>query len=174
MKRVIEMGNRRKGITVISLLCLFFMGCLVLSGDAAEIKIVSIDTQRVFGEHPAFQEAMAKFQAQIQEVQKKIEEMKEEEKGAAQQMFQYQMQQVGMELQKEAFSKMKADVQKFAKKKGYTYVIDSNMLIAGGTDVTEEVIASFPKVEPKKEEVSVPGEEKKESQVTPAEEKDAK
>lgn len=158
MRRVFERKNGIKGITFAALLCLFIAGSFAAAGSAAEIKIVSIDTQRVFGEHPAFKEAMGKFQAQIQEMQKKIEEMDEESKGAAQQMMQHQMQQLGMQLQEEAFGKMKADVQKIAKKKGYDYVVDVNMLIVGGKDVTEEVLASFPKPEQKKD---APDEEKK-------------
>ncbi len=173
MKRAIERVNVMKGTALIALLCLLVAGCFAGTGDAADIKIVSIDTQKVFSEHPAFQEAMGKFQAQIQEMQKKIEEMKEEDRGPAQQMFQQQMQQLGMQLQEEAFNKMKADVQKFAKKKGYTYVVDSNMLIVGGKDVTEEVRASFPKPEPKKEETAPPAPEKGESTAPPVQEKEA-
>ncbi len=161
--------KRVRGLALIAVLSLFVAGFFAGAGDAAEIKIVSIDTQRVFAEHPAFHEAMAKFQTQMQDIQKKIEEMKEEEKATAQQIYQYQMQQLGMQLQEEAFSKMKADVQKFAKKKRYTYVVDSNMLIVGGKDITEEVLASFPKPEPKKEEAVTPVPEKEEYPATPAE-----
>lgn len=121
----------------------FFLG-LVGNGSAADIKIVSINTGKVFESHPAFKEAMEKFQTQAGEMQKKIEGIEnEEEKKNAQIQMQMQMRELAMNLQEEAFNKMKNDVEKYAKKKGYTYVVDQNALIAGGKDITEEVIASF-------------------------------
>ena len=136
----------RKYVFAVVALCLFFFIGFAGRSNAADIKIVSIDTGRVFEAHPAFKEAMGKFQAQAQEMQKKIEGIEnEEEKANAQIQMQQQMRQLAMELQEEAFNKMKADVQKLAKKKGYTYVVDQNALIAGGQDITEEVINSFKK-----------------------------
>jgi len=133
---------------LVVLVGLFFFLCPVKEGRAADIKIVSIDTSKVFEAHPAFKEAMGKFQAQVQEMQKKIEGIeKEEEKTKAQIEMQQQMRQIATDLQEEAFNKMKADVQKLAKKKGYTYVVDQNALIAGGQDITEEVINSFKEIE---------------------------
>jgi Skp family chaperone for outer membrane proteins len=170
MKRISKGKGVMRGIIFAAVLCVAAAGTFSVTCSAAEIRIVSIDTQRVFSGHPAFHEAMGKFQVQIEDMQKKLEGMDEEAKGMAQQMMQQQMQNLGMQLQEEAFGRMKADVQKFAKKKGYTYIVDSNMLIVGGKDVTEEVLASFPKPEPKKVEVP-PAEEKEECPVPPAEEK---
>jgi Skp family chaperone for outer membrane proteins len=164
-----------KGLAFVGILSLFVAENFAIDSSADEIKIVSMDTQRVFGEHPAFRDAMGKFQKQMQEMQKKVDEADEESKGTAQQMMQMQMQQLGMQLQEEAFSKMKVDVQKIAKEKGYDYVIDSNMLIVGGQDITEEVIASFPKPAPEKEEAPAVKEDVKDNKEkkgeVPAEEK---
>jgi len=136
--------KKQWSIGLVVLVGLFFFLCSVKDGRAADIKIVSINTSKVFEAHPAFKEAMEKFQAQVQEMQKKIEGIKnEEEKNNAQIAMQQQMRQLAMDLQEEAFNKMKADVQKLAEKKGYTYVVDQNALIAGGQDITEEVINSF-------------------------------
>ncbi|MCM8777967.1 MAG: OmpH family outer membrane protein [Candidatus Omnitrophica bacterium] len=133
-------------VFVVMVSFLFFFLCMAGRSSAADIKIVSIDTGRVFESHPAFREAMEKFQTQAGEMQKKIEGIEnEEEKTNAQIQMQQQMRVVAMQLQEEAFNKMKEDVGKYAKKKGYTYVVDQNALIAGGKDITEEVIASFGK-----------------------------
>ncbi|MCX8082474.1 MAG: OmpH family outer membrane protein [bacterium] len=136
----------KKGfINGVVILCVSFLG-LALKGYAADVKIVSIDTGKVFEAHPAFKEAMEKFQAQAGEMQKKLEGIEnEEEKKNAQIQMQMELRTLAMNLQEEAFNKMKDDVQKFAKKKGYTYVVDKNALIAGGKDVTEELLASFEK-----------------------------
>jgi len=126
----------------------------VQPSNAAEIKIVSMDVGRVFESHPAFKEAMEKFQAQLQDMKKKIDEAEEGSREMIQQVMQQQMQQLGMQLQEEAFEKMRADVTKLAKEKKYDYVVDNNVLIVGGKDITEEVMASFEKAE-KKEPAAV-------------------
>ncbi len=152
MKRRYERKKGFIGVVFVAFVCLLIAGSFVMPASAGEIKIVSMDTYRVFREHPAFKEAMAKFQKQVQEMQKKVDKADEKSKATAQQMMQIEMQQLGMQLQEEAFSKMRADVQKIAKKKGYDYVIDSNMLIVGGEDITEEILASFPKPKPTSEQ----------------------
>ncbi|MDD3726121.1 MAG: OmpH family outer membrane protein [Candidatus Ratteibacteria bacterium] len=140
-----KLGKRYVGMLVV-FACLFFFIGLAGNSDAADIKIVSINTGKVFEAHPALKEAIEKFQTQAGEMQKQIEGIEsEEEKSNAQMQMQQQMRELAMNLQEEAFNKMKEDVQKFAKKKGYTYVVDQNALIAGGKDITEEVIASFEK-----------------------------
>ncbi len=39
--------------------------------------------------------------------------------------------------------KIREDIQKIAKQKGYKYVMDSNALLAGGEDVTEEILQAI-------------------------------
>ncbi len=134
-----------KGVFFTVLLCLLAAGMVATVCNAAEIKIVSVDTNRVFESHPAFKEAMEKFQTQLQDMKKKIDEAEEGSKEMVQQVMQQQMQQLGMQLQEEAFEKMRADVTKLAKEKKYDYVVDNNVLIVGGKDITEEVLASFEK-----------------------------
>jgi len=132
-----------------ALLCMF--AAMMFAGEcsAAEIKIVSMDTNRVFEAHPAFKEAMEKFQTQLQDMKKKIDEAEEGSKETLQQVMQQQIQQLGMQLQEEAFEKMRADVTKLAKEKKYDYVVDNNVLIVGGNDITEEILAAFKKNESK-------------------------
>ncbi|MBN1445249.1 MAG: OmpH family outer membrane protein [Candidatus Omnitrophica bacterium] len=127
------------------LLCLLGSGIFATVCNGAEIQIVSVDTNRVFESHPAFKEAMEKFQIQLQDMKKKIDEAEEGSKEMVQQVMQQQMQQLGMQLQEEAFEKMRADVTKLAKEKKYDYVVDNNVIIVGGKDITEEVLASFEK-----------------------------
>ena len=52
---------------------------------------------------------------------------------------------------------MKEDVQKFYKKKGYTYVIGQNALIADNKGITEKVIALFEKEKDNSEKNSPEG-----------------
>lgn len=139
------MKLRKKYTAVIGMLiCMFFFVGMAGKGSAAEVKIVSIDTGKVFESHPAFIEAMNAFQMQMGEAQKQIDGIEnEEEKTSVQMHIQQQMRALAAQMQDSAFKKMKEDIQKFAKKKGYTYIVDSNALIAGGKDVTEELIKSF-------------------------------
>lgn len=113
------------------------------NASMCEMKIVSIDTNKALEAHPAFKEAVLKFKGYQQEMQKKLRETEKEQQPVAQQQLKQQLEQVGGQLQKEAFSEMKKDVQQQAEEKGYDYVLDDSMLIAGGRDVTEEIIKSF-------------------------------
>ena len=54
-----------------------------------------------------------------------------------------QFQQRSRELQAQAVEKIREDIQKIAKQKGYKYVMDSNALLAGGEDVTEEILQAI-------------------------------
>jgi Skp family chaperone for outer membrane proteins len=52
-------------------------------------------------------------------------------------------------------NEMRKDVKKIAEKKGFNYVMDTNVLIVGGKDITEDVLSEL-----KKEEVKSPSKEK--------------
>jgi Skp family chaperone for outer membrane proteins len=61
------------------------------------------------------------------------------------QVAQQQFQQRAQKLQRDALDELRRDIQKIASDKGYTYVMDSNVLLAGGEDVTEEVMKEIGK-----------------------------
>jgi len=119
--------------------------CFVVPSSAEEVKIAAIDTGKILLAHPAFQKAMDKYQTEVQSMQQKISEMKEEEQMSARQMLQSQMQELGMKLETEAFSEMRKDVKKIAEKSGFKYVMDINVLIVGGQDITKNVLSELKK-----------------------------
>jgi outer membrane protein len=133
----------------------FIFACFAFPARAEEIKIASIDTGKILMSHPAFQKAMEKYQSELQSMQQKIKDMDEKEQMSAQMMMQQQMQELGMKLETEAMNEMRKDVKKIAEKKGFNYVMDTNVLIVGGKDITEDVLSEL-----KKEEVKSPSKEK--------------
>ncbi len=119
------------------------LGLFTSTAYAGGVTIVSIDTETVFRSHPAFHQAMEEFQAEQQKIQRDLEEMDDEERAMAQQVMQHQLQQLSEQLYSDAFGRMSADISRIAEDNGYDYVVDSNMLIFGGRDITEEVLNSF-------------------------------
>ncbi|MGM0454039.1 MAG: OmpH family outer membrane protein [Thermodesulfobacteriota bacterium] len=111
----------------------------IFASDDGDAKIVSVDLNRIMQQHPAFQQARQKLQGEMQQMRQKMQDMGEQEQRAAQQEFQ----QRGQDLQAEARDEVKKDVQKVADEKGYEFVVDSNALVAGGKDVTDEVIEAL-------------------------------
>jgi len=121
--------------------------CSTVAGLAQEMKIASIDTGKILMAHPAFQKALEKYQSEVRSMQEKIKEMGQDEQMAARQMMQHQMQELGTQLESEAFKEMRKDVKKMAVERGYKYVMDSNVLIVGGDDITEDILAEIKKSE---------------------------
>ncbi|MGM0403176.1 MAG: OmpH family outer membrane protein [Thermodesulfobacteriota bacterium] len=114
-----------------------------MAGDAEKVEIVSVDTNRILEKHPAFREAQDTFRGEMQEMEEQLEGMGQEEQQMAQQMMQQQLQQRGQELQQVAVDEVRKDIARIAKEKGYTYVVDVNALIAGGKEITEEVMEAM-------------------------------
>jgi outer membrane protein len=115
-------------------------GMTVVNAEEEAMDIVAVDTARILELHPAFMDAQQTFQNEMQEMEHQLREMGEEEQMMAQQMMQQQLQARGQELQQQAMSEVRDDIQKVAEEKGYKYVVDSNALLVGGKDITEEVI----------------------------------
>jgi Skp family chaperone for outer membrane proteins len=108
----------------------------VSAGDAENDKIVTVNTNQIIQKHPAFLEARQTLQREAQQIQQQMEGKSQQEKQAAQQQFQQRAQ----KLQKDALDKVRKDIQKIAADKGYQYVMDANVVLAGGKDVTEEIL----------------------------------
>lgn len=137
------MTPRTIKILFVSLLAAFFTVLTATGASAENLNIVSIDTSRIMERHPAFVDAQQTFQGEMQQMEQQLEGMGEEEQMMAQQMMQQQLQQRGQELQQEAMDKVREDIARIAREKGYEYVVDSNALLVGGEDITEEVMAEI-------------------------------
>ena len=108
-----------------------------------ELQIYTMDTQAVMEAHPAFLEAVEEYRARIEEMEERLAEVGDEERMFVQQMMQQQIQQIGAELQERAFDKMQEDIEDFAAEKGYAFIIDRNVMIVGGRDITEEALEAI-------------------------------
>lgn len=106
------------------------------AGDAENIGIVTVDTNEIMQQHPAFKEAQQTLQSEAQKMQQQMKEQGQQQQQAAQQ----QLQQKSRKLQQNAMDEVRADIQKIADEKGYDYVMDKNALISGGKDVTDEIL----------------------------------
>ncbi len=147
------------GLAVMGVLTFAALAAVLISANAEraaanppEIAIYTIDSQQVMEAHPAFQEAVQQYQQRMMEFQQELQEADEEHQMLLQQQMQQRMQEVGAELQQEAFDTMRADVQKIADEQGYDYVIDSNVMIVGGEDITDEVLEKIAAEAPEVEE----------------------
>jgi len=135
------------------------LGLVVFGSPRANAEIsdfYTIDSQAVMEVHPAFQDAMQEYQEQIQQMQQQLQEADEQQRAMMQQMMQQQMQQLGTELQEEAFSAMQNDIQELAEEKGYGTILDGNVVIVGGEDITNEVIDALDIEVPEPEEPVMP------------------
>ncbi|MFP4193830.1 MAG: OmpH family outer membrane protein [Desulfosalsimonas sp.] len=110
------------------------------TASAEKLEIVTVDANQIMQNHPAFTEAQQTLQSEVQEMRKDMEGKNEQEQQQQQQQMQQQMQQRSQKLQQEAMEKVKQDIQKIADEKGYDYVMDANSLLAGGKDVTDEIM----------------------------------
>ena len=135
--------NRSKA--VLSLLIVFLLiSSFSLSVSAAEdTKIVYVNIERVFEAHPATEAAREKLELEVQNMQHELDGLDAEESQMMQQQFQQELQQLQNQLMEEAFTELRADIQQIADEKDYDYVVADNMLLAGGKDVTEEILAEF-------------------------------
>lgn len=127
-------------VLVLAIVFLFTAGTKLLGKST---RIVSADVDRIMGEHPAFKQAMAKFQSEINSMKEKLDKMEGQAKAKEQQQMQLKIQQIAMELQEEAAAKVTEDIQRIAKSKGYDYVLDSKSLVAGGKDITGEILSAL-------------------------------
>lgn len=111
--------------------------------DSESLKIVTVETNQIMENHPAFIEAQQTLQSEIQEMQKEMEGKSEQDQQMAQQQMQQQVQQRSQQMQEEVLEKVRNDIQEIADEKGYAYVMDVNALLAGGENVTEEMVKAI-------------------------------
>jgi Skp family chaperone for outer membrane proteins len=141
-------------IALLALVIIFFL----LLGNrffSRPIKIASVDTERVMGEHPAFKEAMEKFQKETQIAQERLSKLEGEKKNKEQQEIFMQLQSLAAKLQEEAVAQVRDDIQKISKKKGYSYVLDSKSIVVGGTNITGEILSEMKLADKVEEETAL-------------------
>ncbi|MCM8830123.1 MAG: OmpH family outer membrane protein [Candidatus Omnitrophica bacterium] len=124
------------GILLVVAIVILFLGIV----KSRQLSIASVDMEKIVNVHPAMQEAITTFQRELSDMQKQLDKMKEEEKIRQQQKMQQEISQIAMRLQDEAMDKVKKDIEKIAKRKGYTYVMDKNAIFVGGKDITDEIL----------------------------------
>ena len=161
----ISLNRKMSGLALIGVFAAVLIAILLLlarteDAVAAEsnLRIAVIDTQEVMQAHPAFQEAMQEYQREMQQLQQQLEGADEEQRAMMQQMVQQQMQQKGAELQERAFEALQEDVREFADEENYDYVMDANVLLAGGTDVTDKMMEKIGEAAPTEQEPQMPEE----------------
>jgi len=134
--------DRRILFIIVFEVVLFFavIFCLFSLFKGGKKNIAFVDMEKVMSQHPAMNEAMASLQKELMDRQKKIEKLSGNEKIEKQKEMQKEINQIILGLQMEIFNKVKKDIEEVAKRKGYSYVFDKNVVISGGKDITEEVI----------------------------------
>ncbi|MCK8825591.1 OmpH family outer membrane protein [Fuchsiella alkaliacetigena] len=141
-------------VMVLLLISVFVAGSSLVGVAAAQdLDIVYVDTQQVFEAHPAAQEATQQLQTRQQEMQEDLGAMEDEEGMMQQQQMQEELQQLQNDLLEEAMAEVQADVQEIAEEKGYDYIVDEQMLLAGGEDVTDEILDELDGASPQQEEL---------------------
>lgn len=143
------MAIRMKQISLL-FFCLILMGSFSLimapAADAEQgdkVVIVSIEMDKILEAHPAFKNAKEKFGTELEGMKKDLEKMDKNKQAESQLKMQQQLQQRGEQLQKEAVATVRQDIVKLAAQKGWDYVVDSNALLAGGRNVTDEVVQAM-------------------------------
>lgn len=127
------------GIWIITVLFAMAGPAVLFAGDAVKEPIVTVNINQIMEKHPAFNEARQTLEREAQQLKEQVEGKSQQEQQGAQQQFQQRSQ----ELQAEAVETVREDIQKVANQKGYKYVMDSNALLAGGEDVTEEILQAI-------------------------------
>lgn len=153
---------RRSGIAstlTLSIAFIMVFGVLFTAqSHAQEIKVYTIDSQSIMRQHPAFKEAMKEYQKKIQEMQKELQEVDQEQRQLMQQMMQQQIQQLGSKLQEKALKKMQDDIQEIADEKGYELILDAQVVMLGGTDITDEIVdeLDLEEIKPPEPAITIP------------------
>jgi len=106
-----------------------------------------IDRQRLMMGHPQMESVMQTMQTEAATAQKDFEEkaktmsQQEQERYAVQ--LQQRLQQKEAELMKPIIDQIEAEIKKVAEAKGLTIVVDANIVVYGGTDITGDVVKSL-------------------------------
>ena len=107
---------------------------------AYTFEIAYFDVAEVSMLHPAMQEAQDKLYEEEERLLSQFEQMDQEAQMMQQEMLYQELEEIRRALVNEAISKISEDVDIIAGELGYDYILDKNVIFAGGDDITEQVV----------------------------------
>ncbi len=150
----------KKQVKIISIIiALVFIGSVValaltqtgsgVASAASSGNVGVIDYRQVRSQHPDLQNLETQFNAAIEEVKKEFDEksqgMNDQEKADYYQQSQQRLMQKQQELIEPVEKSIEAAAKNVADKKGLSVVIEKSVVIYGGQDITQDVIAQLNK-----------------------------
>ncbi|MFW5855768.1 MAG: OmpH family outer membrane protein [Bacillota bacterium] len=144
-----------KNSLVIGLLMavLVFSGAFIFSAEAGAADVGYVNMQEIYEAHPVAQEINMEMQEEIGSLQESYEEDMDdsEEDEEAQSQMQQEFQQEATEIQEEYMQKLEdeiePDLDDARKELGLDLIVDNEVVVSGGEDVTEEVLEHFEDLE---------------------------
>lgn len=151
---------KEKNVKIFSIIIgLMFIGSVVaialtqsgggIASAADKGAVGVIDYRQVMSQHPDLKDTETKMQAAVDEVRKDFEEksagMNDQEKQDYYQQSQERLRQKQQELVEPIEQSVKDTVKKVADTKGLGVVIEKSVVIHGGQDITQDVIAKLNK-----------------------------
>lgn len=144
------------GSIVLMVTALFVFGLLMpapvtaaKAKEKAKPTIGYVDRQQVFASYPGIQDVMNRMQSMRDEAQKDYDtnakNLPQAEKQAYSERLVRQQAQKEAELMKPVSEKIEASIQAVAEEKGLAAVIEAEVVIHGGIDITADVIAKVKK-----------------------------
>ncbi|WP_027340718.1 OmpH family outer membrane protein [Halonatronum saccharophilum] len=119
----------------------FAAGTNVAYVDLSEAYIVHPEVEKA---NQRLQERMGELQASLQEEASNLNPEEDAQKlQALQQNFQQQFEMEQREVQNSIFERLESDLDSFREKRGYDVILNGELIISGGQDVTAEVIEYF-------------------------------
>jgi outer membrane protein len=111
---------------------------------AAASQVGVVDFQLLIQQHPATAQAQATFQAAVKQAQDdfnaKSAKMNNQDKMNLYQQMNQTLQQKHAQLFQPIFDQVNAAIQAVANAKGLTIVVDKNVVVYGGQDITNDVL----------------------------------
>ena len=155
---MLKLENKQVKIVSVAV-ALFFIGSVValaltqtgggVASAASSVNVGVIDRNQVLTQHPDSQNLQVQMQAAISEVQKDFEEksqgMTDQEKSDYYMQCQQRLAQKERELTEPILKSFDDTVKKVADAKGLSIVIESAVVVYGGTDITQDVISRLSK-----------------------------
>ena len=149
-----------KNVRLVSLFiaAVFVLGCFALSvtqsgfgkvvqAASSESAIGVVNSQVIFSQSPDTRNAQTVLRQFMEETQKdfneKSQNMNDQEKQRYYTQCQQRVQAKERELLEPISKKIEAAIEKIAKKKGLSVVVEKNSVVFGGVDITDEVVKNL-------------------------------
>ena len=130
------------------LVCLLLGGLVTVQGaDKTKQQIGYVDMQKLFKNHPRKQASEDELKGKAKELQQKLESQAEdltkEERQELLQEYQQQLDSMEQKLIQGVMEDINKTIQQVAQEKGVTVVLDKSVVISGGYNLTEDVLAEI-------------------------------